>query len=134
MCPGYIRVWVITELFLILKSRGYSVQKNLRECAANMGSKSASWFMNDPLLNAKRKKKWYMNGSIFKNFQKFEPSLKNRVILVKIWPKIQQIGINEWVTFFIYLFIYLFILNWCLYMLYGSSFKFRGETSLQKRN
>ena len=72
---------------------GYSVQQTLQGWAANMGSKSVSWYMNDPFIKCKI---WYMNGSIFQNFLKkniFEKSgdfrkfWKNPVILPKIWPK-----------------------------------------------
>ena len=42
-----------------------------------------------------------MNGLIFQNVPKFKPKLaqilkklKNQVILLKIWPKIEQIGIR----------------------------------------
>ena len=40
----------------------------------------------------------YMNGLIFQHFPKLEPKIlrkfwKNWVILLKIWPKIEQLGI-----------------------------------------
>ena len=35
-------------------------------------AKSASWYINDPLC-----RNWYMNGSIFQFFQKFEPNWFN---------------------------------------------------------
>ena len=53
------------------------------------------------------------------NLRKF---WKNQVILLKIWPKIEQIGI--WLGHF-------FLKNWYLY---GSTFKFRGSTSPPKPN
>ena len=59
---------------------------------------------------------WAKIGS---NLRKFG---KNRVILIKIWPKIRPIGI--WMGRF-------FLKNWYLY---GSTFKFRGGTSLPKPN
>ena len=46
---------------------GYSVQKILRGHATNMGSKISLFII--------RHRIWYMNGSIFQNFQKFEPKL-----------------------------------------------------------
>ena len=59
---------------------------------------------------------WVKIGS---NLRKF---LKKLVILCKIWPKIGPIGI--WMGYF-------FLKNWYLY---GSTFKFRGGTSLPKPN
>ena len=59
---------------------------------------------------------WAKIGS---NLRKF---WKKLVILFKIWPKIGPIGI--WMGYF-------FLKNWYLY---GSSFKFRGGTSLPKPN
>ena len=68
-------------------------------------------------------------GQFFPNFLKFEPKLanfkkilKNWVILLKIWPQIEQIGICMG---------HFFLKN--LY-LYGSTFKFCGSTSLSKPN
>ena len=59
---------------------------------------------------------WAKIGS---NLRKF---WKKFVILFKIWPKIRPIGI--WMG-------YLFLKNWYLY---GSTFKFRGGTTLPKPN
>ena len=59
---------------------------------------------------------WAKIGS---NLRKFR---KKSVILFKIWPKIEPIGI--WMGYF-------FLKNWYLY---GSTFKFRGGTSLPKQN
>ena len=59
---------------------------------------------------------WAKIGS---NFRKF---WKKLVILFKIWPKIRPIGI--WMGYF-------FLKKWYLY---GSTFKFRGGTSLPKPN
>ena len=59
---------------------------------------------------------WAKIGS---NLRKF---WKKSVILFKIWPKIEPIGI--WMGYF-------FLKNWYLY---GSTFKFRGDTSLPKPN
>ena len=106
---------------------GYLVQKTLRGCAANMGSKISLLIYEWPLINCKI---WYMNGSIFQNLTKFEPKIgsnirkfwKKMVILFKIWPKIGPIGI--WMG-------YLFLKKWYLY---GSTFKFCGGTSLPKPN
>ena len=77
----------------------YSVL-NFQGCAANMGSKISLLVYEWPLTKCKI---WYMNGSIFQNFPKFEPKLvenyrkwklwKNGVILLKIWHKIGPIGI-----------------------------------------
>ena len=39
---------------------------------------------------------WYMNGLIFKFFDKIDP------ILVKIWPKLDPL-VNEWITFLHYM-------------------------------
>ena len=86
-------------------------------------AKSVSWYMNECKI-------WYINGLIF---SKFSPILakigsnvrkfwKNRVILLTIWPKIEQIGI--WMGHF-------FLKNWYLY---ESTFKFRGGTCLPKPN
>ena len=50
----------------------YLVQKTLRECAANMGSKISLLVYEWPLIKCKI---WYMNGSIFQNLAKFEPKL-----------------------------------------------------------
>ena len=61
---------------------GYSVQKTLRGRAANMGSKISLLLYECPL---KKCRIWYMNGSIFQNFPKFEPKLGRLVY--------------EWVTF-----------------------------------
>ena len=64
---------------------------------------------------------WYMNGSLFQNFPKFEPKFwKNRLILLKIWPKIGPIGICNG---------HFFLKNWYLY---GSTFKFRQRHILTK--
>ena len=59
---------------------------------------------------------WAKIGSSLRNFW------KNRVILIKIWPKIGPIGIRMG---------RFFLKNWYLY---GSTFKFRGGTSLPKQN
>ena len=65
-----------------------------------------------------------MNGSIFQNFQKFEPKLaefnifKNRAICSKFGP------IDLWTGHF-------FLKSWYLY---GSTFKFCGSTSIPKPN
>ena len=59
---------------------------------------------------------WAKIGS---NFRKL---WKNWVILHKIWPKVEQIGV--WMGHF-------FMKNWYLY---GSTFKFCGSTSLPRPN
>ena len=62
---------------------GYLVQKTLRGCAANMGSKISLLVCEWPLIKCKI---WYMilmDGSIFQKL----------VILFKIWLKIGPIGI-----------------------------------------
>ena len=51
---------------------GYLVQKTLRGCAANMGSKISLFVYEWPLIKCKI---WYTNGSIFQNLVKFEPKL-----------------------------------------------------------
>ena len=82
-------------------------------------AKSASWYMNDPLIKCKI---WYMNRLIFQNFPKIGSNLrkfwKNQVICSKFGP----IGI--WMGHF-------FLKNWYLY---GSTTKFGGGTSLPKPN
>ena len=74
-------------------------------------AKSASWYMNDPLQNAKFD--IWMGWFSWKLW-------KNRVIWLKIWCKIGSIDI--WTGQF-------FLKNWYLY---GSTFKFCGSTSLPK--
>ena len=59
---------------------------------------------------------WAKIGSYLREFW------KKLVILFKTWPKIGPIGI--WMGYF-------FLKNWYLY---GSTFKFRGGTSLPKPN
>ena len=106
---------------------GYLVQKTLRGCATNMGSKIGLLVYEWPLIKCKI---WYMNGLIFQNLAKFWAKIgsnlrkfwKKLAILFKIWPKIEPIGI--WMG-------YSFLENWYLY---GSSFKFCGGTSLPKPN
>ena len=106
---------------------GYSVQKTLRGRAANMDSKISLLVYEWPLIKCRI---WYMNGSIFQNFPKFEPKIgsnlrnfwKNLAILLKTWPKIWPTGI--WMGHF-------FLKNWYLYQ---STFKFHGGTSLPKPN
>ena len=51
---------------------GYLVQKTLRGCATNMGSKISLLVYEWPLIKCKI---WYINGSIFQNLAKFEPKL-----------------------------------------------------------
>ena len=58
-------VWPITVW-------GYSVQKTLRKCATNMGSKISLLVYEWLLLKCKI---WYMNGFIFQKFPKFGPTL-----------------------------------------------------------
>ena len=106
---------------------GYLVQKTLRGCAANMGSKISLLVYEWPIIKCKI---WYMNGSIFSKFGQIWAKIgsnlrkfwKKLVILFKIWPKIGPIGI---------LMGYFFLKNWYLY---GSTFKFCGGTSLPKPN
>ena len=52
---------------------GYSVQKTLRGCATNMGSKISLLVYEWPLIKCQI---LYMNGSIFQHFPKFEPKFK----------------------------------------------------------
>ena len=78
------------------RGKGHSVQKTLvlQGCAANMGSKISLLVYEWPLIKWKI---WYMNGSIFKNFPKFEPKIlsgKNP----KIGQKLSRL-LYEWVTF-----------------------------------
>ena len=91
------------------KPRGHSVQKTLWGHAANTGSKTSLLV----LLMAPYFIQIFgnMNGSIFEIFQiwpkissnlrKFQKKKKKGggVILVKIWPEIELIGIYEWATF-----------------------------------
>ena len=74
-------------------AQGGTQYKTLRGCAAKMGSKTASWYMNDPLENAKfgRWMGWFFK--IFQNCLKFKKIFENRVILLKIFSKIGPIGI-----------------------------------------
>ena len=61
-----------TDWTVWLTPRGYSVQKTLQGCAANMGSKISLLVYEWPHIKCKIR---YMNGSIFQNFPKFEPKL-----------------------------------------------------------
>ena len=74
----------------------YSVQKTLRGCATNMGSKISLLVYERLLMKCKI---WYINGLIFQNLSqkwlKLIKFWKNWVILLKIGP----IGIYKWVTF-----------------------------------
>ena len=72
----------LTEAAVCTALGGYSVQKTLQGCAANMGSKISLLVYEWPLIKCKI---WYMNGSIFQNLLKFGPKL-NRLVY-------------EWVTF-----------------------------------
>ena len=77
---------------------GYSVQNTLRGCATTMGNNISLLVYEWPLIKCKI---WYMNGSIFSKFSQIwaqtgsnlRKCWKNQVILLKIWPKIEQIGI-----------------------------------------
>ena len=64
-----------------------------------------------------------MNGSIFQNLAKFKK------ILEKIGNFVQNLAQN-WADWYIWMG-YFFLKNWYLY---GSTFKFRGSTSLPKPN
>ena len=77
--------------------RGYTVQTILRDVSQIWVAKLAFWYINAPCLIQNLD---HINESIFKRFPKFEPKLaqikddfQNRVILVKIWSKIEPIGI-----------------------------------------
>ena len=59
----------------IHRGGGYSVQKTLQGCAANMGSKISLLVYEWPLIKCKIR---CMNRSIFQNFPKFEPKLKKK--------------------------------------------------------
>ena len=83
-----------------------------------MGSKISLLVYEWPLI-------WYMNGSIFQNFPKFEQKLaqimkirKNLVILLKLWLKIGTIGV--------------FTFSWKIGIY--ATFKFCGDTSLPNPN
>ena len=56
-----------------LNPRGYLVQKTLRGCTANMGSKIRLLVYEWPLIKCKI---WYMNGLIFQKFPKFKKILE----------------------------------------------------------
>ena len=107
------------------RAGGYSVQKTLRGCAANMDiAKSASWY--DPYKMQNLVYEW-VHFSKFsqiwaKNWLKFNKILEESGNLLKIWPKIEQIGVRMG---------YYFLKNWYFY---GSTFKFRGSKSLPKTN
>ena len=81
-------------------SRGYSLRKTLRGCAANMGSKISSLVYEWPLIKCQI---WYTNGSIF---SKFEPKLaqfqvtlwKIRWFCSKFGPKLNRL-VYKYVTF-----------------------------------
>ena len=68
-------------------------KKSSRDVPPTWVAKSASWNINDPLVQNFVQ---YMNGSIFqRNFQiwakigsNLRKFVKNQVLLVKIWPKI----------------------------------------------
>ena len=108
----FLCLWREKHRLSIPTARGevYSVQKTLRRCAANMGSKISSLLVYEwPLIKPRI---CYMNGWIFENCLKF----------IKIWSKIWLISI--WMSHF-------FLKNWYFY---GSTFKFRGGTSLSKPN
>ena len=99
---------------------GYSVQKTLRGCAANMGSKISLLVFEWPLIKWKKLVYEWVDFSKFsKIWAKIGSNFgKNPAIVLKIAP----IGI--WMGHF-------FMKNWYLY---GSTFKFRGGTSLPKPN
>ena len=84
-----------------------------------MGSKISLLVYEWPLIKCKI---WCINRSIFSKFSQNWFNLrkfrKKRVILLKISPKIEQIGM--WMGHF-------FLKNWYLY---GSTFKFRGGRKL----
>ena len=112
---------------LVIWPGGYLVQKTLRGCAANMGSKINLLVYEWPLIKCKI---WYMNGSIFQNLPKFEAKIgsnlrkfwKKLVILFIFWLKIEPIGI--WMGYF-------FLKKWYLY---GSTFKIPWRHILPKPN
>ena len=73
---------------------GYLVQKILRGCAANMGSKISLWYMNDPLKNAKSD---IWMGRFFKIWPNLSQNwLKFKKILEKIGNFVQNLGQNFW--------------------------------------
>ena len=87
----------------LARGGGYSVQKTLWKHAANMGSKISLLVYEWPLIKCRI---WYMNGSIFQTFPKFQPKLaqifkkfgKIRQFCSKFGPKLGWV-VYEWVTF-----------------------------------
>ena len=71
---------------------GYLVQKTLRGCAANMGSKISLLVYEWTLIKCKI---WYMNGSIFQKFPKFG---KIGWFCSNFGQKLDRL-VYEWVTF-----------------------------------
>ena len=101
-------MWLIIAIPSKIRGGGYLVQKTLRWCAVNMGSKISLLVYEWPLIKCKI---WYMNGSIFQNLAKIGSNLRKfwtMVILFKIGP----IGI--WMGYF-------FLKNWYLYGLLSNS-------------
>ena len=100
----YVIVHISTSLSMNWQEKypgGTQYKRSYGDVLPTWVAKSASWYMNDPIQNAKFgiwmdwffKIFWNLIGS---NLRKF---WKNPVILLKIWPKIEQIGIYKWVTF-----------------------------------
>ena len=72
---------------------GYLVQKTLRGCAANMGSKISLLVYEWPLIRCKI---WYMNGTIFKIWPNLSQNwLKFKKILEKIGNFVQNLAQNR---------------------------------------
>ena len=62
--------WLLCAHSDIFSRGGYLVQKTLRGCAANMGSKISLLVYEWPFIKCKI---WYINRLIFQNSAKFEP-------------------------------------------------------------
>ena len=106
---------------------GYLVQKTLRGCAANMGSKISLLVYEWPLIKCKI---WYMNGLIFQKFRNLSQNwLKFKKILEKSGDFVQNLAKN-WTDWYMNgsLFLEKLVLVWVY------TFKFRGGTSLPRPN
>ena len=106
---------------------GYLVQKTLRGCAANMGSKiSLLVYEWSPIKCKNLVYEWVDFSKVPQIWAKIGSNLRKfwekRWFCSKFGQKLDRL-VYEWVTF-----------SWKNWYLYGSTFKFRGSTSLPKPN
>ena len=83
--------WGDMAIWKVWMGGGYLIQKTLRGCATNMGSKISLLVYEWPLIKCKI---WYMNGSIFQNWLKFKK------ILEKIGNFVQNLAQN-WANWYV---------------------------------